>query len=540
MKYTAGTRPPQAKPAPTIERALQPKPLSHATQEPTASAGVGHHLASFAIEASEATLQRVVDPNAVIQRAKLGDIKTMRAAIAEALNAGEEAAAGKGSRLLSSNAKNITELGKLFTMPTEKVETEKARATTLKRQSQNKYYEGRNDNILKRLARGAQELMEAVIFWGKDLDTRDHRITTPSVIELMGSDLHEKGLGAAKVTYLRNDPEAVALYDLPTIKMVVMIKPEDRSIEQALLGTENSLASNLNQHLPTTKKVSTVNMDVDKQHGTISEYVQSGLHEAATWALRKVGAFYSADENATETIALAFLGGIWDLHNENVITRGGKPVLVDADVALRPTEFINGPDNQQAFSRPLGLSDKLTGNKDQHRLTTAVKGQLNGEAAHKGKSILLQYAIDHPEEVIKILVEVIGDKEARALPLLTADLVHGRRMYETLESEGDKHAVEELSMLADGVEKGGKDFFGELKGKGFEGELGVDKGNCWDKAFVMKNLKADFDSAQLPVFSYQPASGRAFYHGKTVWVGYSIKDSMGALHKRLTQAKKNL
>jgi hypothetical protein len=313
-----------------------------------------------------------------------------------------------------------------------------------------------------------------------------------------------------------------------------MLKPDDRSIENALIGVDGSLAEQLNKQLPISKRVATVNMDIDKEHGTISEYVESGLKEAATYMLRKVGAFYSTEACAVETIALAFLGGIWDLHHENVIVRGGKPVAVDADVAMRPNEFKKQPSTQQGVpSTQQGGPSTQVGLDKSGTLTDKVRGQLKGDKS--GTSKLLQYAIDNPEEVIQIIREVIGEKKARIIPVFTAELTTNLQIYVLYRQEGKRQEAKQILVtLAQAVADG-------VRGSsGLRGELGDDRGGLWQLDVTRRGIKSDFQRAQLPFFTYQPSTGFVFYHKKPIWKGDTIDKSMEYLKEALLEGRETI
>jgi hypothetical protein len=221
------------------------------------------------------------------------------------------------------------------------------------------------------------------------------------------------------------------------------------------------------------------------------------------------------DAVALEAIALAFLGGIWDLHGENVMLRGGAPVLIDADVAARPSEFQR-PDKQQG----------LEGNGQGPSRTDRIHGQLDGDGSHASQ--ILQYAIEHPGTVIKMIRAAIGNHVARIVPVFTADWAGTLQIYVSMRGRS-KHAdaQKEVDRIAAGVADGQKG------SKGLHGELGDDRGGAWDAELVAELITQDFERGQLPTFSYQPSTGEAKYHGQTIWVGDNLDDSMKYLRLAL-------
>lgn len=453
----------------------------------------------------------------IIQRRKIANIVALKNEVKNQLNKGERQGGSK-MNFLSENPQNISSLTHLFTADifsssdTEE-EKEQQQNDRLKKNKGNKFKEGYYDRIALRISRGAKELTSDVLFWQNDIkDKRAFYHPFVKHVELMGSDLHDRGLGAAKVQY----GASMVTYDgdVNDVDLNYMIKPDNRAIEDALVGRSNSLAEKLNKKakVPFSKQVETLNIEATDRHGSLIEFVHDGLEEAATKGLRKIGLFYDYNEVAIETIALAFLGGIFDLHHENVMTRGGAPILIDADVAVRPKEFEK-PSEQSGFNN----SEANTG---------VVNKQLQG--GNEKSSYILKYAIDNPEEVTKIIQNVIGNKIGRIVPVATATLQTMHHQYiDCLETDYKNDA----KMTLDTVPK--------MINAGLQKEVGKDKGNIWNTDRVRAFVKNDFDQGQTPHFQYQPSTGYVFFKNKKIWKGDGIKNSMKILKKTLQKAKGN-
>jgi hypothetical protein len=483
--------------SPALEREADDMGARAARGEPARAGGSGERSAGAGHPGSAPA----------VQMRRIPDLTALRKVIVEKLDQGE-AAAGSSERFISREASNVAKLFELFTpgMASSDLQT-----NSLKRSVGNDYKEGWFDRVAARVQEGAEHLARAVLFWQQHLARRDNVDTDVLTVHLMGSDLHERGLGAARVDYLQDYGSGMFA------RLRCMLKPEDRSIEDALIGVDGSLAEQLNRQVPRSRRVPTLAMDTNPQHGTIMEYVEPGLTQAATAALRKLGALYDSESVAMETIALAFLGGIWDLHHENVMLSGGAPVLIDADVAMRPTEFKEGPDTQAGFNKTPNATER-------------VKGQLAGDGS--GASVILQYAIEHPEEVVRIIRSVIGDKVARVVPVFTGDWTGSLQIYVMSMADGepgDAHRL--LSDLAKAVAAGRKG------SKGLQGELGEDRKGAWDPSMVEKLIAKDFEQGQIPYFNYQPSSGQVTYQSNVIWVGEDLDDSMRYLQEALRNGK---
>lgn len=452
------------------------------------------------------------------QLRRIPDLGSLNKVVKQQFDLGETAA-GSSAKLLSGNQGNVEQLTHAYTPGDGGSRDMQTR--TLQDYLDNGPIESWYDQVDQRVALGAKETVGDALFWAGDIQARPEtgadEVTLTSM-SLLGGDLHDRGLGPARVTFLIE-----ALQTLPRT-MTAIVKPEDRSIEKAILGAGDSVATRLNTKVSIGRRVNTLNMDVDKSHGTIVEDVKSGfksgmelkngLLSLAESTLRKIRIWDSSEVVTAETIAFAMLTGLYDLHKSNVMNRGSAPVLIDADVALRPREFSEGPSKQEAF----GASE-----------TNQIKTQLSGG---KQVSDILQYAMAHPDEVIHDITELVGDHRARIVPVFTTTWNLALASWLShVAGEDRKNADDEIRSMAKKVATGTEGSAGLL------GELGDDRGG-WNSRLVEAEIEKDFKQSQVPLFQYQPSSGHVFYHGQVIWQGATLAESMEMLRQRLSKDKK--
>jgi hypothetical protein len=440
---------------------------------------------------------------AVAQLRQIATVAALKSGIVQQLNAGE-AAAKLPSHLLSSDASNVDKLARVY-LPQP---GDKALAPMVGNVEREAWY-GRVD---QRICRGAKETMEDVSFWVTELATSSGAESVEAAsVHLLGEELHDRGLGPARVTFdleLHHNP-------LIAFSKTYVIKPEDRSIEKAILGSVDSIASDLNARLTKGRRVNTLEMWTDTAHGTMAEYVTTSISSIAEATLRRLNVFDSTSTVTTETIALSFLTGMYDLHRDNVMSRGGAPALIDADVSLRPTELTKGPSQQGGFPA---------------EETKRVRRQLRGEKS--GASQILGYAIEHPKDIADLITSRIGSLKARIVPVHTKFLDESLRLYviETATANTPEPARKIIGAVAAAASDGAG------ASPGLKGELGDDRGGVWSDKFVRATIRSDFEEGVVPHFQYQPSTGHAFLHARVIWHGTTLVEAMEGLKSRLEAA----
>ncbi len=463
-------------------------------------------LKTYQAMADQAVQKKDLKPgggSAPIQLRSIPNVPSLKDGIRQRLNVGDP------SSTISKLTKNIKTLTKLYTPGTS---DEVFQANWLAQTVGNDWREGWFDRVDQRVEDGSQRTIGDAQFWAEQIrNEKGADAVEISSIELLGDELHDAGLGPAKVEFV------VERTQTPPGVVTAVIKPEDRSIEKAILGSGDSVATRLNEQVGMSRRVKTVNMDTDANHGTIMEFVKSDITSMTETVLRKLHIFESEDVVNVETIGFALLTGLYDLHAKNLIKKGGAPVLIDADVAARPQELMNGPSNQEGF------------NDEQ---TQQVRAQIGGD--HLGSSHILQYAIDNPQLVTNMVRDYIGDHQARIVPVHTGVFSTGLQLFvQDLQDDDEDAADGRVGELVAAVVNGIGD------SPGLVHEVGPDIGNFWNAVFVRQAITNDFNMGVIPHFQYQPSTGQVFLHNTCIWQGYNLAHTMAQLRARLIAAGQN-
>lgn len=436
-------------------------------------------------------------------------VETLKQRIAQAIKRG----AGAYGDVIASR-ENVDSLLKLFTDPFHGMEAVLNNVL------------GRDGNflpwaqsVLGRIEQGARELASDIGYW-----LTHHFIDHVELdrIQLTGSELHDRGLGVAIATwsYDHGPPAGPAVWR-------TVLKPDDRSFEQALLGGEHSVAGELNRRAGLkSHRVQTLDMQVSPAHGSMVEYVESGLGQAIQSGLRKLGILHSSQQATTESTAFAFLTGLHDLHEENVKYRGGAPVLIDAEVGLQPDIIDRQYTAGVAISNP-GFSNAAVG--EGH-----VEDQLAGRG---GSSALLGWAKANPDpdQLGRIIKQKIGDTKARIVPVYTARWFALKNEYlNSLYVDDAQGMGAALNAGSREIPDGGRS--PDMEGPGLTRQIGADQGGYYHPGRVEVGIQTLFQQASIPEFNYQPRTGRVFFRDEVIWQGQSIDAAIARLKARLRRA----
>ncbi|RGY96559.1 hypothetical protein [Clostridium sp. AM58-1XD] len=179
-----------------------------------------------------------------------------------------------------------------------------------------------------RVAQGVTELMQDILYWGAHLNA-----AAVTEIIFTESDLHDRGLGASIVTYKTGL--------LSSVKKV--IKPDNRSIDRSLLGSQPGSLANQFNRLPLTVdgdtrplggQVRTRTIDVSGSHGSMEEFIPH--LQIKNIPASKRSSISVPDEKKTQIFSA--LTGLEDLHYENLVytTRLLRyyPAVIDSDMPL--------------------------------------------------------------------------------------------------------------------------------------------------------------------------------------------------------------
>ncbi len=202
-----------------------------------------------------------------------------------------------------------------------------------------------SQNVYAKITTGTAEALASILHWQAQL-TDPARLGSCVIeeIEIDGSDLHDHGLGTMFVKF-RKPLGGTGLWpDKDAFKVV--IKPEDRSIEKSLFGTQGgSLANQVNQivGLNGADEISSIRMETHANYGSLIDFVRGQ-------SARSINGGGGDTQAMSEGIAFAFLAGMSDVHQDNVIWSGGKPYFIDADNSLNASR-LQAPASQSGFSK---------------------------------------------------------------------------------------------------------------------------------------------------------------------------------------------
>lgn len=442
-----------------------------------------------------------------VQMKSIPDVLALKAGIKTALDAGDP------SQTISKNRKNVERLTNVYLPdvhpPEKRTHDPKSQNIRLKLLAGDPWREGWFDRVDQRIQAGSKRTIGDALFWADNIkDDHNYDFVTVDSVELLGDELHDEGLGAAKVWFLVEVIQSLPFY------ISAVIKPEDRSIEKAILGSGDSIATHMNQKVGYGRRIKTLNMDTDSNHGTIIEFVRSGIVDTVESVLRKLKIMESESTVSVETIGFALMSGLHDLHDKNVIKTGGAPALIDADVAAQQNELLTGPDSQAGF-KP--------------EETEQVKKQMKGDAP--GASQILEYAIKNPDEIIGIVKRYIANYRGRIVPVFTGDLVNLLHNFVLAKGDLKEDGLDKgINWLVTGIPAG-------LRGsQGLKKELGDDSNGSWDFEFVKSAVLKDFDKGVVPHFQYQPSTGEVFFHDRCIWKGRTLAQAMEGFKSRLEMA----
>ena len=184
-----------------------------------------------------------------------------------------------------------------------------------------------------RIKTGADFVADSLEHWRTSLHPARPDEVHLTEVELVKSDLHERGLGVVKVKFTKpKGPNRTTFAKHTTVE--AMMKPEDKSLEERLLGAgPGSAASKINEIADLTdpdEMLTTIRMKSDAMYGSLVELVK-GTEAGKLPGGRNL----PVNQSFHEALLFAFLTGLDDLHHENVFwSDGGHPYLVDADNVL--------------------------------------------------------------------------------------------------------------------------------------------------------------------------------------------------------------
>ncbi len=262
-----------------------------------------------------------------------------------------------------------------------------------------------------RIREGAQYTGDMVEHWRQWLHPNDTTIVWS--LKITDSDLHEHGLGVIKAEFRKSlGPPGHKFANDTVVK--VFLKPEDKSLEQALLGSDATSAANrINQIVGLNnpdEMLTTIRMQATQDHGTLVEAAKGMAAEHIPIA----GPQQGVKAVFHETLVFAFLAGIDDLHKENVFWHEGRPYMIDADNVLSRNQMLkvdNGDIDQSGFTP--NTDDQAQANRD------AIKNSDNSVINSKILNAMLNNG-GQRVQIALALRQAITGKKGRVVPIRTS------------------------------------------------------------------------------------------------------------------------
>lgn len=380
------------------------------------------------------------------------------------------------------------------------------------------------DGPFQRILEGAQYVRASLEHWRKWLNPPDGDGVTITSVTVNGSDLHEHGLGVLFVKF--NKPIGGPAEYTAAGEHEVVVKPEERSLEEKLFGTQDgSLANYVNAEvgLAGEDQITTYKQKVAQGFGTLCEKVVAtrakdlpkGEDRVLTQALK-------------ESLVFVLITGLTDLHGENVLWRDGKPYMIDADNALK-LKFMTP-------SKATAQSGYTAYSKD---ASPALKEIYAGSEDYETSILQALQNPDSPERrrLLLKVQEIFAASVGRTVPIETGVWAGRLKDYIACSTVGDPGNRPEVGKVpttkwqwcnywASTVPTGKG-----ANAPGLNGEVGVRNGTDgnFQAPVEAAQLFADFKVGQIPFYNYRYVDGKVLHNGQVVWDGQPIAERMAGL-----------
>lgn len=377
------------------------------------------------------------------------------------------------------------------------------------------------EGVFPRIKDGADHLAASLMHWKTWLHpTRAGEVNITSV-ELTGSDLHDEGLGAVFVTFTKPlGPIDHTFADKTNFKVV--IKPEDRALEKALFGTEEtSLASRVNEMagLDPDEAITTFKMETSANYGAILEFVRGVQPDTFEHP-------QPPSKAMREAMVFAFIGGLSDLHYENVLWRDGKPYFIDADNAMN---------NARLRHTSHRVAEKQTGFSRFNPEAEAEEREKIKESPEESQSKIMQslLAEEDQEPIIDAVRAAFAGKKGRVVPIATGSWAAVLKGVYIRSSDGqyaDRLPTESKWSIAHRQSEKVPTGTPGTPEPGLEGEAGIAQaGRVYAQAQEAREIKADYDQGKIPFYNYAYDTGYVTHNGQIVWNGQPLAESLEIL-----------
>lgn len=399
------------------------------------------------------------------------------------------------------------------------------------------------DEKYQRIEDGAIYVGKVLEHWKTWLYPKHPDQVTLESMRLVKSDLHERGLGVVEVRFKKPANRGCKKFKAEK-EVHAFLKPEDKSLEQSLFGSEKTSAVNkINKiaGLKGSSRLQSIRMESTKaeEHGTFVEAARGVETEKIQQQSAKSD--HAIAPSFHETMVLAYLAGIDDLHKKNVffqdpnVQGGGRgvPTLVDADNVMSWSQMNRDkPESSGTFVQS-GFSSY---NKDEaEKNQKALKGLDNSEINSK----ILETMISDPtrrNEIIGALVEAITDKRGRVVPIRTQKWGGLLKDWPSMEAAEKQGLLESIATEKWLVRKGRN--FSTDYGPGLYGVTGEKAGGGKFRADVEREqIKADFTKGAIPFYEYDFNTGVVTHNGQEIYEGATLREAMNTMLERFHGAE---
>ena len=374
---------------------------------------------------------------------------------------------------------------------------------------------------LDRIRIGANFLADSLDHWAGWLHpTKKDKVSITSLTYTL-SDLHERGLGVVRVKFAKPTGGAPSFTNEKVVD--VMVKPEDKELEEALIGDDPSSAANMiNQIVGIDTKpnqaLTTIKMHSDENFGAIIQVVK-GMN--VDDLVKTGGGTGPVTKSFHETLVFAFLAGLDDLHRDNVFwSKNGQPYLIDADNVLSMNQLLqkdNGATAQSGFTGTDSRQDAA--DESQKAIKTGDNSNVQSEIL---KAMLDKGSDVKRKAILAELRKAISGKKGRIVPVRTAEW--GRKLARYPESLTKPAYINDLSDPDYVIRK--TTGFDDTIGPGIHGVVGEHSGGHKYKRNVeAAQLTSDFNGGVVPFYEYEFSSGKVLHNQQLIYMGVEALDA---------------
>ena len=358
-------------------------------------------------------------------------------------------------------------------------------------------------------------------YWRKWLHPEKKEEVVIDDVKFIESDLHEQGLGVIQVKFTK-PLGPIGHKFAGDEKVGVMIKPEDKSLEENLLGDKaGSLANQINKivGLDPNEMLTTIKMESTKEYGSLVELVKGASAEDIV----KQDLDRPMKKAFHETLVFAFLTGMDDLHKENVFWHEGRPYLIDADNVLIS--------NQMKMWGPGAFSQGGFGDYNKQEAEKNKAAIISGKNTVKSK--ILDAMLNKPlkrDKILEAIKKAIKGKQGRVVPIRT-------RFWKGQVDSWARYKSENLLGLFSSevfIVREGK-AFESTQGPGLAGVVAKNEDNpFFDSAAERKQIKADFEAGVIPFYEYDYDKGFVTHNGTKIYHGQTLEQGIKYMLDKFT------